>query len=114
MQHSYVRISYDGCPSWMCEKCGCDFQSTTAQRPCQAKVNMETELDGMAAYAEAISNPRRDDPSWPLPSFDAVDWAVAFVKLAREKPEIATDEATMLAWFANALMRGYDEAKRRR
>lgn len=104
MQHSYVRISYDGCPSWMCEKCGCDFQSTTAQRLCQAKVNMETELDSMAAY---------NDLSWPLPSFDASDWAVSFVKLAREKPEIATDEATMLAWFANALMRGYDEAKRR-
>lgn len=49
-------------------------------------------------------------PDWPLPSFDALDWAEAFVAKVREKPEIATDEGAMLAWFSGALMRGYDEA----
>lgn len=44
-----------------------------------------------------------------LKSFDARDWARAFVKLVTAKPEIATDEGTMIGWFANALMRGYDE-----
>lgn len=45
----------------------------------------------------------KDRPDWPLPSFDAKDWAEAFVKLH------GGDEGLMLAWFANALMRGYDE-----
>ncbi len=43
-------------------------------------------------------------PDWPLPSFNAKDWAMAFCKL---NPSI--DEGLMIAWFANALMRGYDE-----
>jgi hypothetical protein len=46
-------------------------------------------------------------PDWPLPSFDARDWAKAFCKLH------GGDEELMLAWFANALMRGYDEAGKR-
>jgi hypothetical protein len=45
-----------------------------------------------------------DRPDWPLPSFDARDWAKAFCKL-----NPGMDEETMLAWFANALMRGFDE-----
>lgn len=48
-----------------------------------------------------------DRPDWPLPSFDAQDWAKAFVKLH------GGDEGLMLAWFANALMRGFDEHARR-
>lgn len=52
-------------------------------------------------------------PHWPAPSFDAKDWAEAFVDLVKRKPEIATDEATMIGWFANALMRGWDEHARR-
>lgn len=47
-------------------------------------------------------------PDWPLPSFDARDWAKAFCKL---NPTM--DEGTMIAWFANALMRGYDEHRAR-
>ena len=65
----------------------------------------ETELDGMAAYYAAIRNPDRNDPSWPLPSFDARDWAEAFCK---RYPMI--DDGVALGWFANALMRGYDQA----
>ena len=45
-----------------------------------------------------------DRPDWPLPSFDARDWAAAFCKI---NPQ--ADEEIMLTWFANALMRGYDE-----
>jgi hypothetical protein len=44
-----------------------------------------------------------DRPDWPLPSFDARDWAQAFVKWH------GGDVALMTTWFANALMRGYDE-----
>lgn len=42
-------------------------------------------------------------------TFDARDWAREFVQTLRKHPNIAADESTMLGWFANALMRGYDE-----
>lgn len=45
-------------------------------------------------------------------SFDARDWAKAFVERARAKPDFATDEDNMIGWFANAIMRGYDEHAR--
>ena len=44
--------------------------------------------------------------------FDAKIWAKEFVKTVKNKPEIATDEDTMIGWFANAIMAGYDEAKK--
>lgn len=47
-------------------------------------------------------------------SFDATVWAKAFVQHVHANPSIATDEGTMVGWFANALMRGYDEYKRER
>lgn len=48
--------------------------------------------------------PPKERLDWPLPSFDAKDWAEAFCKI-----NPTADEATMLTWFANALMRGFDE-----
>ena len=69
----------------------------------------ENEPDGMLAYALAIQNPGRDDPSWPLPSFDARDWAEAFCKIAADLGHPGIDEGWLTSWFANALMRGYDE-----
>jgi len=47
-------------------------------------------------------------------SFDARDWAKAFVEYVKANPSIATDEETMVGWFANAIMRGYDEYPRER
>lgn len=41
---------------------------------------------------------------------DAKVWANRFVELVQECPSIATDEDTMLAWFASAIMVGYDHA----
>lgn len=46
-------------------------------------------------------------------SFDARDWATAWLETIAQNPSIPTDEGTMIAWFANALMRGYDEHARR-
>lgn len=46
-------------------------------------------------------------------SFDARDWARSFVASVREKPDLPTDEYTMVGWFANAIMRGWDERERR-
>jgi hypothetical protein len=34
---------------------------------------------------------------------DAREWARQFVDLVKEKPSIATDEGTMIGWFACAL-----------
>lgn len=71
------------------------------------------ELDGMTAYVNAITNPSRDDPSWPLPSFNAQDWAKAFCEIAAKNGHPGIDEGWMIGWFSNALMRGYDEHARR-
>lgn len=57
--------------------------------------------------------PQNDkDPNWPLQSFDHVDWASAFME--RVNAGITVDEAFMRVWFANALMRGYDEHAQRK
>jgi hypothetical protein len=53
---------------------------------------------------EHANTPKEERPDWPLPSFDARDWARAFCK---QFPTF--DEGTALAWFAAALMRGFDE-----
>jgi inner membrane protein involved in colicin E2 resistance len=53
--------------------------------------------------------PPHERPDWPLPSFDGRDWALAFKKTF---PDCGVDADTMVGWFANALMRGYDEGLR--
>lgn len=73
----------------------------------------DAEPDGMLAYGAAMANPSRDDPTWPLPSFDARDWAKQFMATAERIGRDKIDEELMVTWFANALMRGYDEAARR-
>lgn len=42
-------------------------------------------------------------------TFDAQKWAASFLQTLREHPEITIDHDFMVAWFANALMKGYDE-----
>jgi hypothetical protein len=62
----------------------------------------------------ASGKPNHERPDWPLPSFDARDWAQAFLKAYENyKGDDFLDEANMTGWFANALMRGYDEHVRR-
>lgn len=45
---------------------------------------------------------------YPYGEWDAMKWAEEFVRIVRENPEIATDEGTMVGWFANAIMTGAD------
>lgn len=62
-----------------------------------------------AEFEEEHKNtPPEDKPDWPLPSFDAHDWAKAFCKIAKTHGH-SIDEGWMITWFANALMRGYDQ-----
>ena len=51
-----------------------------------------------------------DGIPWPM-TFDAQTWAKEFIRHVQERPEIASDEGTMIAWFANAIMVGYDRGK---
>jgi hypothetical protein len=48
-----------------------------------------------------------------LSTFDAHTWAEKFVTIVRQNPEVATDVETMITWFANAIMVGYDEGVKR-
>lgn len=57
---------------------------------------------------EHVNTLSEDRPDWPLPSFDARDWAVAFCKTAKQKG-VDVDVDWMITWFACALMRGFDE-----
>lgn len=41
-------------------------------------------------------------------NMDGKVWAEEFVKMVKKKSSIATDEGTMIGWFANAIMAGYD------
>lgn len=54
------------------------------------------------------NTPLRERPDWPFPSFDATDWSEEFCRIARSLGH-DIDQAWMTGWFANALMRGYDE-----
>ncbi len=67
---------------------------------------MNRILNGDHAQFEIdhAKTPPHERPDWPYPSFNAKDWAVAFCK---QHPDI--DEGEMIGWFANALMRGFDE-----
>lgn len=63
---------------------------------------------------EHANTPPEERPDWPLPSFDAQDWAKAFCKIAngfgfKDAEGKPIDEDWMVGWFANALMRGFDE-----
>lgn len=62
--------------------------------------------DHVAAERDLVALPPHQRPDWPLPSFDARDWATAFVRVIEQ---IKPDEEFMLTWFSNALMRGYDQ-----
>lgn len=59
---------------------------------------------------EHANTPPEERPDWPLPSFDARDWAKAFLRF---NPDSNVSEDVMLGWFANALMRGFDECTAR-
>lgn len=41
--------------------------------------------------------------------FDAKYWVDLWADTLRSHPNIPTDESTMLGWFANAIMAGYDQ-----
>lgn len=74
--------------------------------------------DHLAFEIEHANTPPKERPHWPWPSFDAKDWAEAFCKIAtnlgyKDSEGKPIDEGWMISWFANSLMRGFDEANER-
>jgi hypothetical protein len=73
-----------------------------------------TKFEEMERLQKDIADGKLMRPARPAPppfdgqSFSAKDWADAF---CARNPTM--DHGTMLGWFANAIMRGYDEAERR-
>lgn len=61
--------------------------------------------------AEHANTKPEDRPDWPLPSFDARDWAKSFCETKQRMGWNLEDidESLMTTWFSNALMRGYDQ-----
>lgn len=43
-------------------------------------------------------------------TMDARVWAKEWLNTIQEHPDIPTDEGSMIGWFANAIMAGYDSA----
>ena len=66
--------------------------------------NKNQELPGMLELENAVRN-----GIWPH-TIDARAWVDKWLEIIKNKPEIATDYGTMLSWFANAIMAGYDAA----
>lgn len=59
---------------------------------------------------EHAGTPMKERPDWPFSSFDARDWAEAFVRFNQDLAAAAPDlEERMVGWFSNSLMRGFDE-----
>ena len=56
----------------------------------------------------------KGDDNKPFPhTMDARVWAKEWLKVISKNPGIPNDEATMIGWFANSIMAGFDEAMRR-
>ena len=47
-----------------------------------------------------------------LDEFSAEVWADEWLRVIKLNPNIPTDKGTMIGWFANAIMTGYDYARR--
>jgi len=52
----------------------------------------------------------KDNLDYPYGEFDAAIWAKEFIKYW--SPTVMPTEDDMRTWFANAIMTGYDKAKR--
>lgn len=51
-----------------------------------------------------------DNLPWPQ-TMDAAVWAKVFIKTATLYPSLPADEGSMIGWFANAIMVGYDRGR---
>ena len=57
--------------------------------------------------------PKSEVPKKLPRSIDARVWADEWLEVTAKYPQIPTCRDTMITWFSNAIMAGYDEAMRR-
>ena len=43
---------------------------------------------------------------------DATIWTSEWLRIIKDHPNIPTDEESMISWFANAIMAGYDMGRK--
>jgi hypothetical protein len=91
-----------------CVFCGCTFRkpSDVMYHRCAA---MQEAKDAGQSYSDDAPIYGSDEVEQLalVGEFDARVWARHFVQTVRRIPEIPTDEETMVAWFASAIMTGY-------
>lgn len=76
---------------------------------------METGQDGIDFLRKEMAKEERLKSEKKLINNpDAKIWAEEFVRIVNTNPSIATDEGTMIGWFANAIMAGYDTANKKK
>jgi hypothetical protein len=63
------------------------------------------DLPGSLALLKGVA-----EQAWPH-TIDAREWARQWIETIGANPEIPMDEETMIGWFANAIMAGYDTAQ---
>lgn len=106
---------------WRDDKCViCEIK-----RPHEVSQDNEVSLCNSCLEVCKATHPRRICPLWNtkqpnkkvvkfvIQSMDARAWANEFNRLLVAKNEQPYDVAWLTSWFANAIMAGYDEAKRR-
>lgn len=119
--------------------CHCDIENTVSGEPdecvfdngdiedCVYATQLQREDKGklQCKYWKPVSRPEPAEhehtPSSEAPhhpactqSFDARDWARDFNATAKSLGYCDMDEGWLIGWFANAIMRGFDESERRR
>lgn len=89
------------------------------QKEKQEISNMPYELFKYCSYPEHL--PVEEMEEWALTdkptdmglhgTINAVLWQEKWMEILKEHPNIPNDEGTMIGWFANAIMTGYDAAR---
>ena len=70
-------------------------------------IDLLDDLPGALLLAKGVA-----EQKWPH-TVDARAWADEWLRTLKEHPDIATDRDTMIGWFANSIMAGYDTAASR-
>jgi hypothetical protein len=90
----------------------------------EKSIDLSIDFDNMITTSDKVKSlfeceeentiVKNDNPlSTTLDTMDAVAWMEEFMKIRKQawkesEEDIADDEGTMLGWFANSIMKGYD------
>lgn len=73
---------------------------------------MKVEIVEIIDILQTLDEDKAKEESKPVSkipqSMDAVVWADEWLEIIKENPSIPTDRDTMIGWFANAIMCGWD------